>query len=123
MNSSVCFDVSRWTFLSLNTPTLAPSHTHIVNQKKVGRKEERKKEREEKSKTHSHDHTRNTNIRTQPLPDPRRLPQRRHNPVFLVAIDYAREHRVCVCRGADCEEDDEKEGLEVEEGGLLGVLT
>lgn len=29
---------------------------------------------------------------------------------------------MCVCRGADCEEDDEEEGLEVEEGGLGDML-
>jgi hypothetical protein len=30
---------------------------------------------------------------------------------------------VCVGRSANCEEDDEEEGLEVEEGGLVGGLA
>ena len=73
--------------------------------------------------THSHDYTRNTNIRTQSLAYARRLPQWRHNPVFLVAVDDAGEDRVRVGRGADGEEDDEEERLEVEEGRLQECVS
>jgi hypothetical protein len=70
--------------------------------------------------TYSHDHTGNRDIRTQPLSDARSLPERRHDVVVLVAVDDAGEDVVRVGGGADCEEDYEEEGLEVEEGGLVG---
>lgn len=70
--------------------------------------------------TYSHNHTRHTDIRAQSLADARALPEGPHEVVVLVAVHDAREHVVCVCRGADCEQDYEEEGLEVKEGGLGG---
>jgi hypothetical protein len=73
--------------------------------------------------TYRHDHTRNAHIRTQALADARGLPKRRDEVILLVAVDYAGEDVVRVGGGADCEEDYEEEGLEVEEGGLGGRLA
>jgi hypothetical protein len=73
--------------------------------------------------TYRHDHTRNAHIRTQALSDARSLPKRRDEVVLLVAVDYAGEDVVRVGGCADCEEDYEEEGLEVEEGGLGGLVV
>ena len=43
-----------------------------------------------------------------------------HVPIFVSVYD-TREHSMCVCAGADEEENHEKEGLEVEKRGLRCV--
>ena len=40
-----------------------------------------------------------------------------HVPIFI-SVYNTREHSVCICAGADEEENHEKEGLEVEKRGL-----
>lgn len=71
-----------------------------------------------KCSTYRHDYTRQANIGAQPLANPCGLPYRTDKVVLLVAIDDAGEDVVRVCCGADCKEDDEEQGLEVEERGL-----
>jgi hypothetical protein len=68
--------------------------------------------------TYSHDHTSNAHIRTEPFTHSCGPPDGRDIVLLLVAIDDAREYVMRVGRCTDCQEDDEEEGLEVEEGGL-----
>jgi hypothetical protein len=67
--------------------------------------------------TYSHNKTRQPHIRTQPLADARTLPHG-IQPGVLARVDEARRDVVRIRRGADEEEDDDEEGLEVEEGRL-----
>lgn len=53
----------------------------------------------------------------------RALPEGPHQVVVLVAVHDAGEHGVEVRRRTDGQEEDEKEGLEVEEGRLLGDVS
>jgi hypothetical protein len=71
--------------------------------------------------TYSHNNARDSHIRTQALSNARGFPERRHEIGILIAVHYAGEDVVGVGGGADCEEDDEEEGGEVEEGRLLFV--
>lgn len=75
--------------------------------------------------THRHYDQPKRDIRTHPLAETRALPKDAHEVVVPVTVHESREVVVRVGRGADCEEDNENEGLEVEEGGLgaLGVVA
>lgn len=72
--------------------------------------------------THRHEHAAYADVGAQPLAYPRALPEDAHHAV-LVAVHDAGEEVVHVGRRADQEEDDQEEGLEVEEGGLAGELA
>lgn len=73
--------------------------------------------------TYSHNNQPHTNPRTQPLSHARSFPERRHKIRVFVSVHDPREDVVCVGGGADCEQDYEEEGVEVEEGGLVGGLV
>ena len=62
-----------------------------------------------RSRAYRHNHARQTDIRAQPLTDPRGLPYGADEVVLLVAVDDAGEDVVRIRGGANCEEDDEKE--------------
>ena len=68
-----------------------------------------------KSTTYRHDNTSQTNVRAQPFTYSRSFPYGADEVVLLITIDDARKDVVCIRGGADCEQDDEEEGLEVEE--------
>ena len=70
---------------------------------------------EKRPSTYRHNYARQTHIRAQSLADSRSFPDRADEVVLLVAVDDAGEDVMRVCGRADGEEDDEEEGLEVEE--------
>lgn len=67
--------------------------------------------------THSHANAAYTYVGAQALPYPGAFPEDAHGAI-LFPVEDAGEHVVHVGARADQEEDDEEEGLEVEEGGL-----
>jgi len=66
-----------------------------------------------------HDHTAYTNIRTQSFADPGELPEYAKDSIF-VSIHNPRHHAMSVRGGTYDEQDDQKERLEIEEGGHFG---
>lgn len=70
--------------------------------------------------TYSHADAAYTYVGAQALPYPSAFPEDAHGAV-LFPVEDAGEHVVHIGACADQEEDDEEEGLEVEEGGLYRV--